>query len=79
MRGTRSRSLAAGLALLPGCAYVVAEPAFPAPERPPLAFFLIGRDVCLSEEDGNALARYLEKLNALEAARERLQEGGTTP
>lgn len=74
MRGRRSLSLLALLALLAlsGCVAVRAEPALPMPERPPIRFFRVPPDVCLSEADANALATYILQLNEFEAARERL-------
>jgi hypothetical protein len=64
---------------LTGCVRVAYEPALPMPERPPIRFFLSPAasgpaNVCLTQEDGDKLAKYLDKLNAFEEARERALE-----
>lgn len=60
--------------LLAGCVTVAYEPALPMPERPKLHFFLCEPNVCLSQEDADKLAKYLDKLNAFDAARQRMIE-----
>ena len=76
MRGLRRRvaGLAAAGSLLAGCVTVGHEPALPMPERPVITFYQhkAGGPVCLSEQDAEALFRYVRKLNEFEAARERL-------
>lgn len=67
--------LLAALFLLTGCVHVATEPALPLPERPDIHFFRCGLEdmwVCLTEADGNALLRYVQKLNEWEAARQEM-------
>ena len=70
-----SRALAAVLLLgLVGCARWRSEPAeLPFPDPPAVHFFLCGADhVCLSQADADRLAKWMDKLRAFQAARERL-------
>jgi hypothetical protein len=60
--------------LLAGCVRVAYEPALPMPDRPNIRFSLENGKVCLSEEDADKLAKYMDKLNAFDAARQRALE-----
>lgn len=62
------------LLLLTGCVRVAYEPDLPMPERPPIVFFLENGNVCLSQEDADKLAKFLDKLNAFEESRQRAKE-----
>lgn len=59
------------LLLFSGCVRVAYEPALEMPTRPQIHFKLCGELVCLSQEDADKLAKYLDKMNAFEAARQR--------
>lgn len=63
-----------GGVLLGGCVHVGYEPALEMPARPSIHFKLCGELVCLSQEDADKLAKYLDKMNAFEAARQRALE-----
>lgn len=65
-----------GLAvLLGGCPlHVWQEPPLPMPARPTISFALVDGRVCLSQADAAELAKYLDKLNAFDAARQRAME-----
>ena len=71
---------AASLLFLSGCARFRPEPLYiKFPEPPHLTFQLCWSDtegaamVCLPQADGAALAKWMDKVRAFEAARERLQ------
>ena len=67
------RALCLGL-LLGGCVSVSAqEPALPFPQAPTMTFMLDqDGDICMSQADANLLSKWKGKLDAFEAARERL-------
>jgi hypothetical protein len=58
--------------LLAGCVSVVQEPAIPMPARPPITFFLQQGNVCMSQDDADALSKFADELDAFSAARDRL-------
>jgi hypothetical protein len=61
--------------LLTGCVHVAYEPALEMPERPKLHWTICGeKQLCLSEADADKLAKFLDKLNAFEAARQRAMQ-----
>ena len=58
---------------LSGCVSIHIVPeGLPIPEAPPLHFDAAG-PVCLSEQDGNLLRQYFDKLGAFQEAWERLR------
>lgn len=71
MNGIRSVSLLALLAL-GGCVSVAYEPALPFPERPPVQFSRTPSGICTSEDEAQAMIRWIQKLNEFEAVRDRL-------
>lgn len=60
--------------LLTSCVRVAYEPALEMPPRPAIHFNMCGELVCLSQADADKLAKYLDKMNAFEAARQRALE-----
>ena len=68
------RALLAILLLTAGCTGVVREPALAIPERPPIRFYLVTGSgmVCITEADGDKLEKWIDELDAFEAARQRL-------
>ncbi len=72
-------ALAAAL-LLGGCTTVAYEPPLPFPEKPAWRFFLCDTDkVCLTQQDANALNKWLDKIEAFRAGRSRLLGGADPP
>ena len=57
--------------LLTGCVSVAFEPDLPFPERPAVQFKNTPSGVCVSEDDAQAMLRWIQKLNEFEAARAR--------
>ena len=58
-----------------GCVHVVSEPALPLPTRPAWHFFVCDTDkICLTQADADLLNKWLDKLSAFEASRQRVIE-----
>ena len=58
-----------------GCVRVAYEPELEMPERPKLHWTVCGeKQLCLSDADADKLAKFLDKLNAFGAARQRMLE-----
>jgi hypothetical protein len=67
--------LLAGALALAGCVHVFQEPALEMPQRPSIHFFRCGPEeiwVCMTEPEAVALGKWIDKLDAFEAGRQRL-------